>query len=130
MHFARAEADYDSVNRLLCELSESLDAHLDRDYVAIELTEQLFMNAVRVTKGLPDPEVERLHQALAMQRLASGQLLLRLNNLKLEHRKTARPFNSVLPVRKSLGPKASSWVAQWALLKFRVNRHPKRSISF
>jgi len=65
-------------------LCQQLKAHLDCDYVAIELTEQLFMNAVRVTKGLPDPEVERLHQALAMQRLASGRLLLRLNNLKLE----------------------------------------------
>lgn len=65
-------------------LCQQLKAHLDCDYVAIELTQQPFMPATLITRGLPDLEAERLHQALSLQRLTRGRLLLRMHNLDLE----------------------------------------------
>ncbi len=65
-------------------LCQQLKAHLDCDYVAIELTQQPFMQATLITRGLPDLEAERLHQALSLQRLTRGRLLLRMHNLDLE----------------------------------------------
>lgn len=65
-------------------LCQQLKAHLDCDYVAIELTRQPFMDATLITRGLPDPEAERLHQALSLQRLTRGRLLIRMHTLNLE----------------------------------------------
>lgn len=65
-------------------LCQQLKAHLDCDYVAIELTQQTFMEATLITRGLADLDVERLHQALSMQRLTRGRLLIRMHNLDLE----------------------------------------------
>ncbi|WP_028670508.1 tetratricopeptide repeat-containing diguanylate cyclase [Saccharospirillum impatiens] len=65
-------------------LCQQLKAHLDCDYVAIELTQQPFMNATLITRGLPDLVVERLHQALSLQRLTRGRLLVRMRNLDIE----------------------------------------------
>ncbi|MEX1214002.1 diguanylate cyclase [Saccharospirillum sp.] len=70
--------------KLVETLCQQLKAHLDCDYVAIELTQQPFMNDTLITRGLPVLDAERLHQALALQRLTRGRLLIRMNNLDLD----------------------------------------------
>jgi diguanylate cyclase (GGDEF)-like protein len=70
--------------KLVETLCRQLKAHLDCDYVAIELTRQPFMDATLITRGLPDPEAERLHQALSLQRLTHGRLLIRMNTLDIK----------------------------------------------
>lgn len=80
---AQANAATDP-NRLIQTLVRQLSAHLDCDYVAIELKPQAYMAPTFVREGLDDLDAERLHQALALRKLTRGRLLINLRSLELE----------------------------------------------
>lgn len=80
---AQANAATDAA-RLIQTLVRQLSAHLDCDYVAIELRTQAYMSPTFCSQGLDDVDAERLHQTLALHKLTRGRVLLNLRDLDLE----------------------------------------------
>jgi len=80
---AQANAATDA-GRLTETLVRQLSAHLDCDYVAIELRPQAYMSPTFHSHGLDDISAERLHQVLAMHKLTRGRVLLNLRDLDMK----------------------------------------------
>lgn len=79
---AQANAATD-VRELIETVCRQLAAHLDCDYVALELAEQPYIKPLFVHQGLPRREAETLHRKLALQKLTRGRLLCHVRNLEL-----------------------------------------------
>jgi len=80
---AQANAATD-VRELVETICRQLAAHLDCDYVALELTEQPYIRPLFVLQGLSQHAAEILHQKLALQKLTRGRLLCKVSNLDLD----------------------------------------------
>lgn len=80
---AQANAATDA-QRLVQTLVRQLSAHLDCDYVAIELRPQSYMSSIFFSQGLDDVDAERLHHTLALHKLTRGRVLLNLRDLNLD----------------------------------------------
>ncbi|WP_108124898.1 GGDEF domain-containing protein [Saccharospirillum mangrovi] len=80
---AQANAATDA-KRLVQTLVRQLSAHLDCDYVAIELRPQAYMSSIFYSHGLDDVDAERLHHTLALHKLTRGRVLLNLRDLNLD----------------------------------------------
>ncbi len=80
---AQANAATD-VRELVETICRQLSAHLDCDYVALDIIEQPYIKPIFVHQGLADEEAKDLHQKLALQKLTRGRLLCNVRNLELE----------------------------------------------
>lgn len=75
-----AATDIDELIKTVCR---QLSAHLDCDYVAIELGEQPFLGSIRISRGLPEAVALKLHEKLALQKMGRGRLLTKTRNLAI-----------------------------------------------
>lgn len=72
------------IGELIDIVCRQLSAHLDSDFVALNLIEQPYLEPLFVYRGLPSESAEHLRQALGLQKLTRGRLLCSVRNLELD----------------------------------------------
>lgn len=70
-------------NELMHTVCRQLSAHLDCNYVAIEILARPYMEPIFVQQGLSETKANRLHQQLRFQKLTRGRLLINLSRLEM-----------------------------------------------